>query len=338
MLRFLNSQVVVGRSALISLKGLLCGLLLSASTSAGAQRSSAVPQRTDRTVAITFDDLPYVNASERGGANMRGAAVAANRAILKSLWRYQVPATGFVVEQRVHALGKTGPALLAPWNKAELELGNHSFSHADSNGLDLEGFRNEVIKGEETIRLMAQSARRSLRFFRFPFNHMGDTPEKRIAFEALLIERGYQLAASTIDTSDYIFDQAREQAIIRSDITMRKRIEDAYIAYSRQQIVYYANLNRAVLGYEPPAIMLLHLNQLNAATLPRLLRIFRQENYRFVSLGKAHADPAYARAPRVATKFGPMWGYRWANERQIKVDGTRESEPPEWVVRYAQER
>lgn len=297
---------------------------------------AAEPRSANRSVAITFDDLPYVHAGEADADNETRLAEAANRAILTALKRYRAPATGFVVEQRVRAFGAAGRELLNPWNGGTRSLGNHSFSHADSNTLDIDGIRREVVDGEATIRPMTQKAGRKLRFFRFPYNHVGDTVEKRQAVEALLAERGYRLAASTIDTSDYLFDKAYERALARRDSKMRRRIEDAYLAYSRQQIAYYADLNRRVLGYEPPAIMLLHLNRLNAATIERLLRLFQASGYRFVSLDEAQTDPAYASSPRVATKFGPMWGYRWASERQVKIDGSLEQEPPEWVTRYGE--
>lgn len=316
----------------------LSALALSQTAVAQALELHDAPTQSVGTVAVTFDDLPYVNASEAGAGDVSQAARAANRAILAALRRNRAPATGFVVEQRVQALGATGRDLLEHWNRGALELGNHGLSHADSNVLDIDGIRREVIGGEATIRPMAEAAGRPLRFFRFPFNHVGDTIEKRQAVEALLTARGYRLAASTIDTSDYLFDKARERALARRDATMRRRIEDAYIAYSRQQIAYYAGLDREVLGYAPPAILLLHLNRLNAATMDRLLRLFRTAGYRFVSLSEAQADPAYAQPPQVATKYGPMWGYRWARERGVKVDGRREQEPPEWVARYAKGR
>lgn len=314
------------------------GALLAAAAQPAAAQSPAPPfagpPPANRTVAITFDDLPYVHAAESGTRHEARIAAAANRAILAALDRHRAPATGFVVEQRVRAFGAAGRDLLRRWNQGRRELGNHSFSHADSNTLDSDGIRREVAGGEATIRPMAEAAGRKLRFFRFPYNHVGDTVEKRQAAEAVLAERGYRLAASTIDTSDYVFDKAYERAVSRRDGKMRRRIEDAYLVHSRQQIAYYADLNRGVLGYEPPAIMLLHLNRLNAATIDRLLQLFREAGYRFVSLADAQADPAYAAPPRVATKFGPMWGYRWANERRVKVDGSREQEPPEWVARY----
>ena len=81
--------------------------------------------------------------------------------------------------------------------------------------------------------------------------------------------------------------------------------------------------------------MLLHANRLNAAVLDRLLGLFRSANYRFVSLAEAQSDPAYATSPATATKFGPMWAYRWARERKIKVDGRLEQEPPAWIGDYA---
>ncbi|KQV29319.1 hypothetical protein ASC97_23575 [Rhizobium sp. Root1203] len=314
----------------------LIGLLVCSPVN--AQALVAKSTTAGRSVAITFDDLPYVHASEPGAEDAPDRAVAANHAILAALARYRVPATGFVVEQRVRALGLTGRDLLQPWNKGVLELGNHSFSHADSNTLDADAIRREIVGGEATIRPMAEAAGRALPFFRFPFNHVGDTIEKRRVIEALLTERSYRLAASTIDTSDYIFDQAYEHAFTRKDKAMRKRVEDAYVAYSRRQIAYYAELNRNVIGYEPPAIMLLHLNRLNAATMTRLLKLFREAGYRFVSLAEAQSDPAYAQSPRMATQFGPMWGYRWASERRVKVDGSREQEPPEWVAHYAKEK
>ncbi|MDH4745626.1 polysaccharide deacetylase family protein [Sphingomonas sp. CBMAI 2297] len=310
-------------------------LLLPAMLHPAQAQQQAAPPAAGRRVAITFDDLPYVHASapEAGG---KRAAADANRAIVAVLKRQRVPATGFVTEQHVRALGDAGPDLLREWNRGLLELGNHGATHADSNRLDVDGIGREVADGEATIRPMAEAAGRKLRFFRFPYNHVGDTAEKRQAAEALLAGRGYRLAAATIDTSDYVFDQAYERALAGADDWMRRRIEEAYLAHSRTQIAYYAALDRTVLGYEPPAILLLHLNRLNAATLDRLLRLVRQQGYRFVSLDEAQSDPAYRESPRVATKYGPMWGYRWANERQVKVDGSKEQEPPEWVARYAE--
>ena len=312
----------------------LVAMLAFAGTStcvAVAFAEDPTPPKAAQVVAITFDDLPYVNEGSRASIE---AATVAQRHIVTVLRRARIPATGFVNEDKVQALGPAGPRLLTEWNKGLLALGNHGYSHFDSNDLDVAGIEQEVVKGEATIRPMAASSDRPISFFRFPYNHVGDTETKRVAIEKLLASHGYKLAASTIDTSDYLFNNAYERAFAKHDRGMMQRIERAYIDHSRVQIAYYGELDRTVLGRVVPAIMLLHANRLNAAAIKPLLGLFRSAGYGFVSLAQAQADPAYSAMPAVATKFGPMWAYRWARERQMKVNGRLEQEPPAWISAY----
>jgi peptidoglycan/xylan/chitin deacetylase (PgdA/CDA1 family) len=287
-----------------------------------------------RTVAITFDDLPHADAGHQANPATLAAAAEANRKILAALKRFRAPATGFANESHIRALGAGAERILAGWNRGDYELANHSFSHADANTLDSAGIEREIVQGEATIGPLAQRAGRRLRFYRFPYNHLGDTAAKQSAALSYLTGRGYSLAASTIDTSDYIFDNAFERALRERDKPMQERIRRTYLAHTATQIAYYAGLNRQALGFEPPAIMLLHINRLNAATLAAQLALFRQAGYRFVSLAEAQSHPVYAEPPRWPTRFGSMWGYRWARERRVMVDGSREEEPPGWVVDY----
>ena len=296
----------------------------------GASSASSADDQHAKLVAITFDDLPFAGAAQGSTPD----AERVNEAIRQVLVRWKVPATGFVTEKNVEALGGTGPLLLRSWMRSGLDLGNHGATHADSNDLDVSGVRQEIVAGEATIAPLAKEFGRSLSFYRFAYNHVGDTNAKRLAIGTLLAERGYRLAASTIDTSDYLFDQAYSNAA--DNAATRQRIEQAYLDHSRIQIRYYRALNMQVLGREPPAIMLLHMNQLNAATLDRLLAIFQTEGFRFVSLDAAQADEAYKHASTTVTRFGPMWGYRWARERGVKIDGSKEEEPPVWVQKLAE--
>ena len=283
-------------------------------------------------VAITFDDLPYVaRQGEPSDARLR-SAVAAEDAIVGELRRGSVPATGFVNEDKVRALGVTGVRMLAGWNSGRLELGNHGATHFDSNLLDMETIERNIVDGEADIVPLARSAGRRVGFFRFPYNHVGDTEARRIGIQRILDHHGYRLAATTIDSEDYLFNEAYECATVRRTPADQARIRQAYVHYTAAEIDYDAALDRQVIGRDVPAVMLLHANRLNAASLHDILDLFRARNYRFVSLSEAQSDPAYATSPAYATKFGPTWNYRWAHERHLHVDGSRETEPPGWVA------
>ena len=90
---------------------------------------------------------------------------------------------------------------------------------------------------------------------------------------------------------------------------------------------------KQVLGYEPPEVVL-HDNRLNADVIKQVLKIFEEKNYQFVSLDRAQADAAYRTPDTYVTKFGPMWGYRRAAQRNVKVNGSLEADPPKWIVGY----
>ncbi|NVD42175.1 polysaccharide deacetylase family protein [Ensifer sp. HO-A22] len=291
----------------------------------------------EKTVAITFDDLPHARAGEDGTDGPSVQRIdAANTHILSALKAHKAPAIGFVVESKVRAVGPRAKAILKSWTGPRLTLGNHTFSHADTNALDLAGIKREIVDGEHTARQLLKAAGKGLRFLRLPYNHTGDTPEKQKAIAALAAKRGYTIAATTIDTSDYVFDRAYERALAENDTEAAHRIRTAYLMHTQRQIAYYADLNAQALGYEPPAIMLLHVNRLNADAMKGILSLFEESGYDFVTLEKAQADAAYRRPLSYATKHGPMWGYRWAKDRNVQVDGSHEREPPEWIVSYGE--
>lgn len=113
------------------------------------------------------------------------------------------------------------------------------------------------------------------------------------------------------------------------------RIRHEYISYSGTEIDFYAALNRRVLGYEPPEVMLLHDSLLNADAVEDILALFRSRGYHFVSLTEAQHDPAYSIPDTYITKYGPMWGYRWAQDRHLGRLGLNEPDPPAWITAYA---
>jgi peptidoglycan/xylan/chitin deacetylase (PgdA/CDA1 family) len=308
-----------------------CALVLGAS----AVEQSAAPTRK---VAITFDDLPAAgsrNPDEDPSLTTAGID-ALSSSILAALAAHRAPATAFVNERGVAGYPDAAArrAILARWTAAGMELGNHGYAHADFNVLSLKEFEAEVEKGEASIEALMAKAGKKLRWFRFPANHTGETAEKREAAARWLAKRGYEVAVSTIENEDYEFERAFRLMLAAGDSKGADRLRAEYLRYTAEEIDYYTGLHRRLFGRETAQVMLLHVNRLNAALTDDILRLFEARHYRFVSLAEAQSDPAFRSPDPVATRFGPMWGYRWARGLGIQVDGSKESEPPEWVLSF----
>jgi peptidoglycan/xylan/chitin deacetylase (PgdA/CDA1 family) len=292
----------------------------------------------NKTVAITIDDLPYQwydPAVHKLTPDDVKEAEQVNRKILAALARHGAPATGFVNQLKVEQLGtEEAIAILKRWTSGSFTLGNHLYAHKDADDLSVQQIEDEVVRGEATIAPLMKASGKNLEFLRFPYNHTGDTKEKHDAVAAFIAKRGYRLAPCTIDNTDWEFAWAYNKMLARHDEVGTVKLKAEYLAYTSSEIDYYAALNKQVLGYEPPEIMLLHDNQLNAAMLDDLLALFEKKGYRFVTLAEGESDPIYKQPDSYITSNGPMWGYRWAKDRGVKVNGKLEPEPPAWVTNY----
>jgi peptidoglycan/xylan/chitin deacetylase (PgdA/CDA1 family) len=290
-----------------------------------------------RTVAITVDDLPCADcaAAKPNGSPHHRTMTETNKRLIAGLTRAQAPVTGFVIAQDVGQAGPAGQHVLRLWLHAGLDLGSHSYTHPDFTNISSEQMESDVARADFILRPLLKANGRTLEFFRFPYNHTGDTQAKHDDFAAYLKAHGYQVATCTIDASDYVFAAAYARALGSKDSTLAKRIRREYLAYSATEIDFYAALNRRVLGYEPPEVLLIHDSLLNADSIDDLVDLFRNRGYRFVSLKEAQQDPAYAIPDTYVTKYGVMWEYRWAEERNLGHLDIDESEPPDWVANYA---
>ena len=316
-------------------------MLLASATSLLAIIAAAHPSEAGRSVAITFDDLPAAGAMnpDEDRALTTVDVRSINQSILATLRAHRVPATGFVNERGIAAYADAAERreILGQWIAAGMDLGNHTYSHADYNGLSIEQFRTEVERGEASIAPLLRKAGKKLSYFRFPMNHTGDTAAKREAAARYLAGRGYQIATCTIDTEDFAFERAYRVMLSKGNTGSAQALREEYLRYTAAEIDYYAGLHRQLFGRETAHVLILHVNRINAEVLDAVLRLFEERGYRFVTLAEAQGDTAFHSADTLVTKFGPMWGYRWARALGAKIDGSKESEPPEWILRYGME-
>jgi peptidoglycan/xylan/chitin deacetylase (PgdA/CDA1 family) len=283
-----------------------------------------------RTIAVTFDDLPFVAA----GGPYFPAASRATTELLRILRRHKAPAVGFVNEAQLDAAGdRAAPVgLLQQWIDAGMTLGNHTYSHPDFNGLTIEEFKDQIVRGEPTIRrlMAARSAKRL--FFRHPMTHTGDTQAKKEAIEQFLDQRGYTIAPHTIENSDFIFNAVYRRAQAAGDTALAARVRQAYLDHTFAATAFAENISPAIFRREVTQTLLLHSNTLNADTLDDLLSRYEARGYRFVTLEEAMADPAYATKDTLVSTYGPTWLWRWMKSLGMNVSFSADPEVPAWIL------
>ena len=297
----------------------------------GAAREANGQAGRARLMAITIDDLPTVSVL---GDDL-GRAERTTRDLVAAISKTGVPAIGFVNERKLETGGTVDSrrvALLQQWIDAGLDLGNHSYSHPDLHLTDIAAFEADVARGEPVTRRLMTEAGRQLRFFRHPFLHTGRTKEIRHRFQAFLKSRGYLVAPVTVDNYDYIFAAAYDRAIEAGDAALARKVRDEYVGYMDAVVAFYDRQAPAIVGRDITHTLLMHAHALNAAAFESLVAKLRARGYRFVTLGQALADPAYASADEYFGPAGISWLHRWGLTKGYK-GATFAGEPvvPKWV-------
>lgn len=286
---------------------------------------------TARVVAVTFDDLPDINAGDDSVSQQE--AITAR--LIASLRRNKVPAIGFVNEENlVDESGRPDPrlvALIEAWLDAGFEIGNHTFSHLDLSGAGPERFEADIVRGEVLTRPIIERRGLALRWFRHPFLDTGTTLADRDRVNAFLMDRGYRVAPVTVDNSDWIY----HLAYLRAHRIQRPLIRRSYVRYMRDRFAYAESRSRLVFGREIPQVLLLHAGALNADAFDALAAMMRARGYEFVKIDLAAVDQAYISRDDW-TGGGVSWLARWGVARAIPEERF-EDDPkvPAWILRIA---
>lgn len=316
------------RSARAAAAAAACAALLAASSSAAAQ---------SRTVAVTVDDLPVVSTR----SDLATWQDVTTR-LVAALRRNGVPATAFVIGERLARRGERDPArvaLLDVWLDAGLELGNHSYSHDSLNETDLAAYEADVLRGDSAIRPVLAAHGRVPHWYRHPYLHTGRDTATRSAFEAFLDRHEYRVAPVTFDNSDWLFARAYDHSLDAGNTALADTIAATYLTYMDTVFGYYEAQSRELLGREPPQVLLMHANRLNADTFDRLAEVLRRRGYAFVPLAEAVRDPAYAHADGYTGAGGITWLHRWAlTEGRRGAFFAGEPVVPEFVTTIAEGR
>lgn len=284
-----------------------------------------------RTIAVTVDDLPYV---QNGEGDWLTRARTATAKILNTLKKHKVPAIGFVNERQLEDPQNRNARidLLRDWVKYGMVLGNHTYSHPDFNQLTVEQFQEEITKGEVVTRELMKSRRPYQLYFRHPQTHTGDTVEKKEAIERFLAGRGYKVTPHTIENSDWLFNVPYALAVQKGDEETARRLREAYLELTMTATEFAENVSPKIFGREIPQILLIHTNDITADCLDEVLQKLAARGYKFVTLDKVMADPAYETKVTYITKYGPTWLLRWSESKGLDISFRGDPDPPKWVM------
>jgi peptidoglycan/xylan/chitin deacetylase (PgdA/CDA1 family) len=299
--------------------------------SAVSSQPSAVSSQPSvgKVMAITIDDLPKSNGLE----NIAGAR-RTTESMIGVLTAHKAPAVSFVNEGKLYSGLTMVPdraALLQSWVAAGFPLGNHTYSHIDINTVPLEKYQDDIVRGERTVtRLMRGNA--GDRWFRHPYTHTGPTKEIKAGLEKFLAGRGYRIAPFTIENSDWIFSAAYAKAKAGADEALATKVREAYLDYTDAMVTWFETVAKETFGREIPQILLIHTNEINTDALDALLGRIEQRGYRWVTLGDAMKDAAYATPDDYVGKSGPSWLHRWRATKSMPSRLPDEPDPPQWVL------
>lgn len=290
-------------------------------------------QPPQRFIAVTIDDLPVV--STRKDLKNRQEIT---RKLLKHITKAKVPAIGFVNENKLYTGEKRNEAqvdLLRSWLNANLELGNHTFSHLSLHDNSLEKYKAEILQGEIITKELLAAKSMKIRYFRHPYLWTGLSLDIKRDLGAFLNEHNYRVAPVTIDNADYIFARGYDNAFDKKDKKLMKQIGAAYVPYLEAKMDYWERQSVKLFGREIKQILLLHANFINSDYFDDIARMLKKRNYKFVTLEESLTDEAYKLPDTFVKRNGISWLHRWAIAKGKDFVLPDEPRTPDFVLKAA---
>ena len=237
-------------------------------------------------IAFTWDDLPVHGAlppgETRAGIGQKLIAAMKDAKL--------PPIYGFV-----NGVGTenepASPAMLKEWRDAGFPLGNHTWSHMNLSQHSLEDWEADALKNEPLLKSEMGDA--DWHWLRYPYLAEGDTPEKTAAARKFLAEHGYRIAGVTMSFGDYLYNEPYVRCAEKNDTAAMEQVETAYLAAADATADYSRAMSKALYGHDIPYVLLMHVGALDARMLPRLLKLYRDKGFTFVSMEEAEKDPFY---------------------------------------------
>jgi peptidoglycan/xylan/chitin deacetylase (PgdA/CDA1 family) len=267
--------------------GVLLAAVLAAGVSAGAQQ-----------IAFTWDDVPAHSALPVGetraeiGQKLLEAMDAEH---MKGVWGF---VNGVALERE-----PASEPVMADWRSMGYPLGNHAWSHMNLNTSSLADWEADVLKNEPLLKNYAVGG--EWHWLRFPYLAEGDTKEKRDGARKFLAEHHYKIAAVTMSFGDYMWNEPYARCVAKNDTASIAQLESNYLDAASQDADFRRAMAKALFGHDIPYVLLMHVGAFDARMLPRLLKMYREKGFSFITLEEAEKDPFYKSSVNPSLPYQP---------------------------------
>jgi len=260
------------------------------------------------TVSLTFDDglNPETNVNAREW----------NAKILQHL---RLAGINSMVFPSLANTGRgEGLLLIREWSAAGHSVGNHTSRHLNlsSSRVTVDAFIQQVKEAESAFKGLPTW----IPMLRFPYLKEGNTVEKRDGVRSWMKANDYLPAPVSIDASDWYFNDVYLKVLATGNAANLELLQSQYLKHLVDRAIYYDDLADKALGRRPIHVMLLHVNAINAAWLPKVVEAFRALNWNIVSARQAFLDPVYADPPDTMPAGESII---WAKAKAAGISGLR---------------
>ncbi|MCG8578518.1 MAG: polysaccharide deacetylase family protein [Bacteroidales bacterium] len=258
-------------------------------------------------VAITIDDVP----------NIRKYQLDGKIAFLTYLSENNIPSAIFINESRLLKDSDASNNYLKPWiDDKYVTVGSHTYSHPHYSEVELEEFTKDIIKGLVVSTGLAAQTGKTIDYFRFPFNDLGNDLNEHNAIQDVLDSLHLILTPFTVESSDWMFNSIYEYYLKNDSINKAEEIGRAYVDATMKSFEWMDSLTIAQYGRTVKHIYLCHDNSINADYLPIIVDKLRASDYQFISLDDAMNDEVYQQPSHFHKSWGISWVYRWMTDEE----------------------
>jgi len=203
------------------------------------------------------------------------------------------PVYGFVNAVQLDHEPASAP-MLKEWRDAGFLLGNHTWSHMNLNSSSAADWEAGLLKNEPVLQQYAAGS--DWHWLRFPYLAEGSSEASQTEVRKFLAAHQYKIAAVTMSFGDYMWNEPYARCVAKKDAATIAELEQSYLEAAAGDADYRRAMAKALYNQDIPYVLLMHVGAFDARMLPRLLRLYREKGFTFITLEEAEKHPFYMSA------------------------------------------